>query len=282
MRRLRIALLLLALSALSTLVAAELTLQLLGLTKAWWAVRATPTAVGEPYTILCLGDSHTYGAPLPREESYPAQLQARLDADLPDRYRVVNLGAPGANTAMVARHFEENVRRHRPDLVILWVGVNNVWNPTDTERWDGAQRGWARRALDQSKLLKLARVLLNFRLQVRIDEAEAEAGARMDLAYMVEEARASGIPAVLITYPLDHHDYANAAIRSVGRDLEVDVIDSVRDLERAKRDGLAFEDLFVVAAGPHPRATLYRYVVESMLPVVLRYLPPPAADPARS
>ncbi|MEN8161441.1 MAG: GDSL-type esterase/lipase family protein, partial [Myxococcota bacterium] len=153
MRRLRIVLLQLALAVVSTLAAAELTLQLLGLTKSWWASRAVPAATSETYTILCLGDSHTYGAPLPRDESYPSQLQARLDAAFPGDYRVINLGAPGANSAMVARHFAENVRRHRPDLVILWVGVNNAWNPTDTERWDGAQRGPVRRALDQSKLL---------------------------------------------------------------------------------------------------------------------------------
>ena len=50
---------------------------------------------------------------------------------------------------------------------------------------------------------------------------------------------------------------------------------AAEDFERARRDGFAFADLIVNAVGPHPRATLYRYVVDSMLPVVLRHLPPP-------
>jgi hypothetical protein len=30
--------------------------------------------------VLCVGDSHTYGAPLPREESYPHQLEEQLES----------------------------------------------------------------------------------------------------------------------------------------------------------------------------------------------------------
>jgi hypothetical protein len=311
MRRLRIVLLQVTLAVVSTLAAAELTLQVLAIAKPWWGSRATgPVAGSDTYTVLCLGDSHTYGAPLPEAESYPGQLQARLDAESPGRYRVVNLGVPGMNTAMVAHRFRDNLLRYQPDLVIFWVGVNNIWNRSETEHWGGDRvEGWLSDALGRSKLVRLVRVLgvggaapsrgrvsqagertpgspsrwhvgnqtieIEVGPQERVEKAHAEAGARMDLTYLLEVARTSQIPVILVTYPLAIHDHANEAIRSVTGELNVDMIDSAEDFERARRDGFAFADLIVNAVGPHPRATLYRYVVDSMLPVVLRHLPPP-------
>ena len=42
--------------------------------------RAAPGDSEAASVILCVGDSHTYGLPLPKEESYPAQLEEKVTA----------------------------------------------------------------------------------------------------------------------------------------------------------------------------------------------------------
>lgn len=42
-------------------------------------------------SILCVGDSHTYGAEVSADEAYPGRLQVELDAVAPGHHRVVNL-----------------------------------------------------------------------------------------------------------------------------------------------------------------------------------------------
>ncbi len=71
-------------------------------------------------TILCVGDSHTFGTPLPSQDVYPAQLKERLNAGRIDRRaRVVNLGIPGQNSVMVANRLEGQINYYQPDLIIV-------------------------------------------------------------------------------------------------------------------------------------------------------------------
>lgn len=95
-------------------------------------------------TILCLGDSHTYGVFYTAEESYPGQLQSILDRRAPRRYRVLNLGLPGMNSSEIATRFRGWLDRYQPYAVIFAAGVNNAWNRSDTEqtRHAGALKQW--------------------------------------------------------------------------------------------------------------------------------------------
>ena len=108
-------------------------------------------------TILCVGDSHTFGAPLPSEDAYPAQLNERLNAVRTDRrVRVVNLGIPGQNSPMVANRLEGQINLYQPDLIIAWIGLNNSWNfnEFDPERAGDPLIEW-RQWLLRSKVLRL-------------------------------------------------------------------------------------------------------------------------------
>lgn len=73
-------------------------LLLLGAEAALWIAsrfapdRSTGWRPGALVRVLCVGDSHTFGAGVDVYESYPAQLQALLDADSPGRFSVINLG----------------------------------------------------------------------------------------------------------------------------------------------------------------------------------------------
>jgi lysophospholipase L1-like esterase len=91
-------------------------------------------ASGGTFRILCIGDSNTYGTGVERFETYPAQLQTFLNARRgTTRFQVTNLGVPGSNSAQVRNRLPRYLDLYDPDLVIVLIGVNDYWNPEETE-----------------------------------------------------------------------------------------------------------------------------------------------------
>lgn len=83
--------------------------------------RAVPRA--ERPTIVAFGDSLTAGFGVPVEESYPAQLQRRLD-QAGYRYEVINAGVSGDTTAGGVRRIDW-ILKSRPRIVIVELGAND-------------------------------------------------------------------------------------------------------------------------------------------------------------
>jgi hypothetical protein len=111
--------------------------------------------------ILCVGDYHTWVL----GKGYPARLGERL-AERSSRYRVINMGVPGSNTAQVRKRLPGYLERFQPDLVILWAGVNNKYNRSDSEPWEDAGVAPAsplRTLLDSSRFLRFVRLWRNER-----------------------------------------------------------------------------------------------------------------------
>jgi acyl-CoA thioesterase-1 len=73
--------------------------------------------------IVALGDSLTSGLGVGAQESYPAQLQQRLQA-LKYPHRVINAGVSGDTSAGGLRRVPW-ILRSKPDWVILELGVND-------------------------------------------------------------------------------------------------------------------------------------------------------------
>jgi acyl-CoA thioesterase-1 len=73
--------------------------------------------------IVAFGDSLTAGAGIPAEDSYPAQLQRRLN-ESGYRYRVINAGVSGDTTAGGLRRLDW-VLKSRPQIVIVELGGND-------------------------------------------------------------------------------------------------------------------------------------------------------------
>ncbi|MCC6141184.1 MAG: arylesterase [Nitrospira sp.] len=86
-----------------------------------WAA-ALPAADDRP-RIVAFGDSLTAGLGVAVDETYPAELQRRLDA-LGLRYRVVNAGVSGETTAGGLRRVPW-ILRSKPAIVILELGAND-------------------------------------------------------------------------------------------------------------------------------------------------------------
>ena len=133
--------------------------------------------------VLCVGDSHTYGAGVPRDAGYPARLQALLDTEEPAVHSLINMGLPGLSSTQLAHRLPDWMQRYRPSGVIVWVGVNNSWNRAEVESdWGGpASRidAW----LIRSRLWRLVRVSLHARKLARyvLDSREDRAWHVVDV-----------------------------------------------------------------------------------------------------
>jgi lysophospholipase L1-like esterase len=116
---------------------------------------------GATRRVLCVGDSHTYGALVRRDESFPAQLGRLLEQREPGVWSVVNLGVPGMSATQVRNRLPLWLSRYQPDVVVAWSGVNDAWNVSERDETGG---GW-RLALEQlalrSRVWRLLRVKLH-------------------------------------------------------------------------------------------------------------------------
>ena len=84
------------------------------------ATAASPASETDRPKIVAFGDSLTAGLGVAPEDSYPAELQRRLDA-LGFRFRVINAGVSGETTAGGLRRVPW-ILRSRPQFVILELG----------------------------------------------------------------------------------------------------------------------------------------------------------------
>jgi lysophospholipase L1-like esterase len=79
--------------------------------------------------ILALGGSTTYGAGVGRPEwTWPSHLQALLDQDYgAGKYEVINGGLDSACSAEILSGWVFRYRFLHPDIVVLHMGVNDIW-----------------------------------------------------------------------------------------------------------------------------------------------------------
>ena len=73
-------------------------------------------------TIVCFGDSLTYGTGAGKGMDYPSQLSKLIGRP------VVNAGVPGDTTARALRRLERDVLSKNPGLVLITLGGNDLKN----------------------------------------------------------------------------------------------------------------------------------------------------------
>jgi len=78
-------------------------------------------------TIICFGDSLTFGTGATEGRDYPSRLEAMVG--LP----VINAGVPGDTTADALERLEEDVLSRSPRMVLLTLGGNDLKNRVSRE-----------------------------------------------------------------------------------------------------------------------------------------------------
>jgi hypothetical protein len=270
-----------------TLVLAEGALQIAALLVPRLLTRAVEPS-GDGLRILCVGDSHTYGAGAALVESYPRLLQENLARRNPGlAFEVLNLGVPGMNSAQVANRIEGQIDELDPDLVIVWVGVNNPWNAAETTDASALHR-----LLSASRLFRLAAAAWGKPPPPALTREQRQVAGRREPPLPVHETslpwpealrsldrdferiatvtRARRVPLVFLNYPYSFQPEIRSAIRVAGERLDVPVVDTAGDATRARADGV--HPIFVWGAGFHPTGALNRYIAASVTEVAERAL----------
>ena len=119
---------------------------------AWWGfnrsphVRNAPPAVGP---IVALGDSLTFGIGAGAEQGYVDRLQKLL------RRPIINSGVPADTIADGARRLEADVLAHRPTIVIVCLGGNDLIQRLDPDRSFKTLADVVRRIQDRGAMVVL-------------------------------------------------------------------------------------------------------------------------------
>lgn len=80
------------------------------------------TGISQYETIICFGDSLTYGTGASKAMDYPSQLSKLMHK------KVINAGVPGDTTGSALRRLKRDVLFQKPDVVLITLGGNDLKN----------------------------------------------------------------------------------------------------------------------------------------------------------
>jgi lysophospholipase L1-like esterase len=86
----------------------------------------TPEQTRDAFTVICLGDSNTFGEGLSYTQAFPALLEGLLRKRCPElNIAVINAGIRGNTAVMGLERLTNDVLAHRPRIVISAFGAND-------------------------------------------------------------------------------------------------------------------------------------------------------------
>ncbi len=254
-------------------------------------------------SILCVGDSNTFGLNVPRAWAYPAQLASLLRARFAAPPAVTNRGVPGQNAAQLARDLTRDLADTDADLALILVGLNDTWNT-------GAEQSGLAGLVGRLKLVRLVRVLASGvttakpfevvsdergefsvrrgdearRVNLGEDDGTVRSGAELEqnlrrwIGRAVDTCRDHGTLPVLLTYPefQGFHGEVNAVVRALAAEQDVLLV----DLERRFAEHFARESYELLMFNDHhPNVRGYQLAAADVAAALeTAGLVPPATD----
>jgi hypothetical protein len=164
--------------------------------------RSNAQASTDP-TVLCVGDSYTYGfGATSTRTSYPAQLEELLQTN-GLAWRVVNGGLPGRNSHDLVVQLRGQLRESRPAIVYVMVGVNDMWSHPGRAAEAGAPQGPPSfpRRVRTLRLLALARQAISGP-RIRLPRAPATPSEAASPTGPPQTTRATALPATPVPLPV--------------------------------------------------------------------------------
>jgi len=152
--------------------------------------RGTPPSTQGARTLLCVGDSWTYGQESgnPAEASYPSQLQRLIDERVGrGKVRVVNRGLPGAYSSHLVGKMERLLDELSPHVVLVQVGALNWLR----KEWAGASPlSGQRLSIGGPGVLDRLRVVRFMRMLLTSGEEDLSQASRRELDRLRQQALA--------------------------------------------------------------------------------------------
>lgn len=129
------------------------------------------------HVILCLGDSFTFGGGLDPKYSYPRQLQDLFDASKARaKALVINGGLCEYNSSQVLENLPGNIRRYKPNIIVLLVGASNRFNFIGFLK-DNSISSKLKQFVYRLRIYKIYKITM---LNIRIKLFEIKAGKKID------------------------------------------------------------------------------------------------------
>ena len=242
----------------------ELFLRLLGF--GYDLVHKMSPHAGDGYRIYCVGESTTWGVGASdlASKNYPHQLEGMLNK----KYSGANVQclfdqAIGQNTSEILAKLPRYMMKYRPQLIVLLVGVNNRWNMDRSNILLFSKNEAVSRAtlqvlifLDRFRVWKLFKNLAfsygfpkeqwNFffppsgKAREELERKKEEAGsifddlAAHDIVGMIKICKASHVPVILCTYPMNTTIGLRRIQQDAARKFDVPLVDHFETFQRLK------------------------------------------------
>ena len=188
-------------------------------------------------SIVCVGDSHTFGVGTTTLYSYPKQLETLLNANNQEvKFSVVNLGIPGSSTKQQVEELKAYLKNNRVDYVFLLTGRNNQ---EEVRMFNNSTvLGKIIFSIRNLKSIKFIKTVLSYLWGIRQEDSSPKVYwgnlFKKYLAFYLEECRrlcfAKGAKLVLLSY----YNSSDATIKEFANRYGLCYLDLVPD----------FEDLF--------------------------------------
>jgi lysophospholipase L1-like esterase len=185
-----------------------------------------PQDIAERFTILCAGDSTTFGWLVPQGGDFPGQL-GRLLAERDGRLTVVNGGVPSFTSEQVLRKLRRDLPRLRPEIVIVTMPWNDLWYSA-LESWQPdvlvprVPGRWRSLFLGRSVLFRALADAPRVTLRRNQTAAEAKATFAANVAAAIGAVREAGATPIFQMPPFSPASVPASGIRFLPTGLEWD------------------------------------------------------------